>query len=38
MVEVDEQNPEHLAMHDTMLEAGFGRFIKDPAGNFYFRD
>jgi len=38
MVEADEKDPEHRKIHETMLAAGFGRFIKDEAGNFYFRD
>lgn len=37
MVEAFHTDPEHLAIHDRMLEAGFSRFIKDEAGNFYFR-
>lgn len=38
MVEIDQKSPEHVAMHDIILAAGFSRFIKDDAGNFYFRD
>jgi FkbM family methyltransferase len=37
MVEADEKNERHRAIHDTMLAAGFTRFVKDVAGNFYFR-
>lgn len=37
MVEAFHTDPEHLAIHDRMLQAGFSRFIKDEAGNFYFR-
>src|SRR5690606_5864830 len=38
MVEAMESIPEHAAIHDIMLAAGFSRFIKDAAGNFYFQD
>ena len=37
MVEVFDNDPEQSAIHRRMLDAGFGHFIKDAAGTFYFR-
>ncbi|MFC3675121.1 FkbM family methyltransferase [Ferrovibrio xuzhouensis] len=37
MVETMEQLESHRPIHQHMLDAGFTRFVKDPAGIFYFR-
>jgi FkbM family methyltransferase len=38
MIEIDENNSEHQAIHEVMKSSGFGRSHKDPAGVFFFRD
>lgn len=38
MIEIDEKDAAHMAIHEVMKESGFGRFLKDPAGVFFFRD
>ncbi len=38
MIEIDEKDSSHMAIHDVMKASGFGRFLKDPAGVFFFRD
>ncbi|MCP5276856.1 MAG: FkbM family methyltransferase [Thiobacillus sp.] len=38
MIEIDEKDPQHMAIHDVMKDSGFNRFLKDEAGVFFFRD
>lgn len=38
MIEVDENQATHRAIHDHMAGFGFGRVLKDEAGVFFFRD
>ncbi|MEW5788031.1 MAG: FkbM family methyltransferase [Pseudomonadota bacterium] len=38
MIEIDEQDENHLAIHEVMKASGFGRFLKDEAGVFFFRN
>lgn len=37
MIEIMDQMESHRTIHQTMLDAGFTRFVKDEAGTFYFR-
>lgn len=37
MIEIMKQMPSHEDIHQTMLDAGFTRFVEDAAGTFYFR-
>jgi FkbM family methyltransferase len=38
MIEIDEKDPQHMAIHDVMKDSGFHRFLRDEAGVFFFRD